>query len=257
MEAALVNLEKPLIGRFWFNTGDKRDLSIFDGIIHILKSIFSKAIFASDNLITISRNLGFLDDEPFVRAIQNNMDEGLGFTIIWRTHIVCWAAKSCLPLPGAFVECGVYKGNTSGIITEYVLRGEKKPFYLYDLFETSDEPGTGHSLPGLIEGLKEKVIEKFSAHENIHVIPGHVPESLKVIHPDQVAFLHLDMNNPDAELGALEFFWNKMCVGGMVVFDDYGWGAYKDQKLVIDDYFANKGVSVVELPTGQGIAIKR
>ncbi|MBT4890676.1 MAG: class I SAM-dependent methyltransferase [Rhodospirillales bacterium] len=250
-------IEKPHVGRFWFDTGHKSDLEIFDGVIHILKSMFGKYIFASDNLITITRNLGFLDDEFFLKAIENNMDEGLEYTIIWRTHIVCWVAKSCLPLPGAFVECGVYKGNTSGIITDYVLCGANKPFYLYDLFETSDTEGTGHDLPGLVEGLKEQVIEKFSAYKNTHVIAGHVPESLQDNHPDQVSFLHLDMNNGDAELSALDFFWDKMCPGGMVLFDDYGWMAYEEIKLKVDVFFSERGISVAELPTGQGLVIKR
>jgi len=226
-------------------------------IFQILEFYFGNELFASDNLITFGRNMWFLDDEKFLKAIQNNMYDGLGFSIIWRTHIVCWAAKSCRSLPGAFVECGVYKGDTSGIITEYVLAGEKKPFYLYDLFETSTLPGTGAALPGLGEGLKEEVIAKFSAHENIHVIPGHIPESLMGNHPDQVAFMHIDMNNAMAEVAALEFFWEKMSPGGIVVFDDYGWMAYQDQKKAIDEFFSKMDISVVELPTGQGMAIKR
>lgn len=251
----MTKFHRPLLGRFWFD--NEAASNIFDGVMHILKHLFGERVFASDNLIAFHKSTEFLDDGPFVEAFQNNIDENLNFTIVWRTHIVCWAARSCLSLPGAFVECGTYKGTTAGVINEYVLGGEDKPFYLYDLFEYVDEPGVGHELAGLEKGLLEEVTAKFSGHENIHIVPGKVPESLTANHPDRVAFLHIDMNNAVAELAALSFFWDKMSPGGIIIFDDYGWTFYQDQKRAIDGFFAGTDVFVVELPTGQGMAIKR
>ena len=36
----------------------------------------------------------------------------------------------------------------------------------------------------------------------------------------------------------------------------YGWGFYRAQKEAADTFFAARGVPVIELPTGQGLAIK-
>ena len=42
-----------------------------------------------------------------------------------------------------------------------------------------------------------------------------------------------------------------------MVLDDYGWANYKPQKVVADNFFKSKDIPIVELPTGQGLAIIR
>ena len=69
--------------------------------------------------------------------------------------------------------------------------------------------------------------------------------------------MHIDMNNAAAEIGALDFLWDRMVPGAMLVFDDYGWEAYRTQKLAEDAWLGARGFQVIELPTGQGIVIKQ
>ena len=83
-----------------------------------------------------------------------------------------------------------------------------------------------------------------------------MPDSFEDQCPKQVAFLHLDLNSASAEEGALRLV-PLMPAGAMVVLDDYGWSNYKPQKVVADKYFAQRNIPVVELPTGQGLAIIR
>ena len=71
-----------------------------------------------------------------------------------------------------------------------------------------------------------------------------------------ISFLHIDMNNADAEVGALERLFDKVVTGAVIVFDDYGWLAYREQKLGEDAFLAGHDMQILELPTGQGIAIK-
>jgi hypothetical protein len=42
-----------------------------------------------------------------------------------------------------------------------------------------------------------------------------------------------------------------------MIFDDYGWKDYADQQPAIDAFLNPRGVKVLELPTGQGLAFKR
>jgi O-methyltransferase len=69
--------------------------------------------------------------------------------------------------------------------------------------------------------------------------------------------MHIDMNNAAAELGALEQLFDRVSPGGMIVFDDYGWTGYRDQKQAADTFMRDRGLSVLELPTGQGLVVKR
>jgi len=68
--------------------------------------------------------------------------------------------------------------------------------------------------------------------------------------------MHLDLNNADAEIGALKLLFERMVPGAVLVLDDYGWLAYRAQKLAEDPWFAQRGYRVLELPTGQGLLIK-
>jgi hypothetical protein len=88
------------------------------------------------------------------------------------------------------------------------------------------------------------------------VTQGRVPEILHEIAPEKIAFLHLDLNNASAELGALELLFDRVVPGGSIVFDDYGWHVYRAQKLAEDAFLNPRNYHVLELPTGQGLLIK-
>jgi O-methyltransferase len=242
---------------FFIKTSQLNKLILKAAIKAIRIAFGEKQVFAADNLITLRRNLGFIEEPNFRKAVDKNADPG-ELTIIWRSHVVCWAAKSCLSLPGDFVECGVYKGYTSSVVVDYTdFKSQPKKFYLYDLFEHVDDPGYGHSFPFLKPGLIDKVKDRFADTPNVKIVVGKVPEVFEVASPSQVAFMHIDMNNDIAERSALEGLWDRVVIGGMVIFDDYGWQAYRPQKVAIDDFFSTRNHEVVELPTGQGLVIKR
>jgi len=73
---------------------------------------------------------------------------------------------------------------------------------------------------------------------------------------DKVAYLSIDMNAAYPERQAMEFFWDKLVSGAVIVLDDYGWDAHKAQKLEMDAFAQEKGVSIFSLPTGQGLILK-
>jgi len=100
-------------------------------------------------------------------------------------------------------------------------------------------------------------VDRFADMPNVVVTQGAVPEVLHQVAPEKIAFMHLDMNNAAAEVGALEVLFDRMVPGALLVLDDYGWAVYRDQKLAEDAWLAQRGYQVMELPTGQGLVIKR
>ena len=88
------------------------------------------------------------------------------------------------------------------------------------------------------------------------MIRGRVPEVLDEVSPETIAFMHIDLNSAKAERAALEALYDRLSVGGMIVFDDYGWTACVEQKVAIDEFMAERGVRVLEIPTGQGLFVK-
>ena len=74
--------------------------------------------------------------------------------------------------------------------------------------------------------MYENILEKFSAFPFVNIIKGSIPESFNKGIPDQVAFAHIDMNQPEPESRALEIILPKLSRGGIIVLDDYalkGW----------------------------------
>jgi hypothetical protein len=216
--------------------------------------------FAGDMLITFDRNMGFFEDARFVEAFNANAATGIEKSLIWRLHVLCWCARNGLRRDGEFVECGVHQGFCSAVAARYLDFGSRdKQWYLYDTFAgiPADQLDAGKTSPAeyAAAGLYEACRQRFASYRNVHVIQGRVPDVLRERAPEKVAFLHLDMNSAPAELGALEFFWERLVPGALVLLDDYGWRGYRAQKLAEDPFFAARGLQVMELPTGQGVVM--
>ena len=84
-----------------------------------------------------------------------------------------------------------------------------------------------------------------------------MPDSFEQVVPEKIAFLHIDMNSVKAEMLALEHLFDKVSPSGFIVFDDFGWTTNVNQMLAELAFMNEHGHNVLELPTGQGVVIKR
>lgn len=227
-----------------------------NGMVEAIESVPADGVFASDNLFTWGRSLGFLDDPLFMAAIMQNEPNMIEKGCIWRLHTLCWAARRCSRLPGDFVEAGCYKGFSAKVICDYLQFSQlDKRYFLYDLF-VHDSSMNHHPMPEHGQGLFERVKQRFSDQPQVTVIQGGLPGALAQGAPDKVAFMHIDMNNAEAEVGVLEALFDKVVPGGIIIFDDYGWLCYSEQKHAEDAWLLQHHERILELPTGQGLLIK-
>ena len=227
------------------------------GLQTAINQISSAGVFAGDNLFTFGRNLGFMNDECLMKAYNDNATTEVEKSVLWRLATVAWGFRKGLQLDGDFVECGCYKGTTAKIMCDMADFSSypDRRYYLYDLFD-HDSAMPHHSMPEHSQFLFQKTRERFSQFSNVVVTQGQVPDILSEVSPGKIAFMHIDLNNAEAEVGALEVLFDRMVPGAVLVFDDYGWLAYGDQKKAEDHWLASRGYQVLELPTGQGLLIK-
>lgn len=242
---------------YWLNESNTVQ---FNSALQTMRQIYPRH-FAGDMLITFARNMGFLEDPDFVKAMEAEARSGQDQSLVWRLHVLCWAAANALKLEGDFVECGVYQGFSTAVVARYLQFGrQSRTWYLYDTFTgiPPDQLSPGHMNPPPYQdpSLHDAAIKRFAPYPNIRVVRGRVPEVLAEASPKSIAFLHLDMNSAAAELGALEHLYDRMVPGACLVLDDYGWYAYREQKAAEDSFFSRHGCPVLELPTGQGLVIK-
>lgn len=235
-----------------------RDIEVLERALIALRDNLRSdhGFFASDNLITWERCLGFIKfDHAFVDAVNRHAETPVDRGVLWRRHTLVWAARQAAPLDGDFVECACYRGVTARIIADIVGFEGGRRYFLYDLFE-HDPSMPHHQMADHGEGLFESVRRRFPEPEVV-ITKGWVPDSFREAAPEKVAFAHIDLNNREAEIAALEFLWPRLCPGGVVVLDDYGWLAYHKQHIAEREWFAERGYPVLELPTGQGLVVKR
>ncbi len=245
---------------FYGNFRDSQDVEFLRNAIEKFKQMFA-GVYAGDNAILFDRSLGFLEDQRFMQAFDSNVQSDQDRSLILRLNTLIWAAQQVLPIEGDFVECGVYKGFSSAVIADYLEFGKlDKTLYLYDTFEgipekydSENRNAPEYAAPGIHEG----VVERFSKFGNVRIVKGIVPDTFSDVAPDKVALLHLDLNSSTAEIAALEVLFDRVSPGGVIVFDDYGWAAYGAQRIAEDKFMAERGYRILEIPTGQGLLIKR
>jgi hypothetical protein len=169
-------------------------------------------------------------------------------------------------LEGDFVECGVNTGICSLAVMNYVdFEKSGKRFFLFDTWEgspqdqfTREERDIGLDLvhKESYASCFELAQKNFAPYPNAVLVRGRVPETLTSVEIDKVAYLAIDMNAVAPEIAAAEYFWPKLVSGGVIVLDDYGWLHHVNQKKAFDAFASERGVKILNLPTGQGILIK-
>ncbi len=256
----------------------ERAAAVTDAVIERLVAPFHTSLTWGDRLLTLDKSAGFRSDPAFKSAFDR-MTTDTGQTqysdpdgIAWRLNTLVWAARNGLALEGDFVECGVYQGQMSWLVTQTVdVAGSGKDFYLYDTFDgfapawssaetdTPDDPRAFelHDAAYRNPELYPSVCRLFEDAPYAKVIKGVVPDVLHEISPRRIAYLHLDMNSPGPEIAALEMLFDRVASGAAIVLDDYGWTVFAAQKRAHDAWFAERGYTVLELPTGQGLVVKR
>ncbi|ABG60013.1 TylF/MycF/NovP-related O-methyltransferase [Cytophaga hutchinsonii] len=174
--------------------------------------------------------------------------------------------KHTIDVPGAIVECGVFKGaslvrfaafrqlltnplakriigfDAFGEFPQTDFEGDKK---WRDKFVTdSGEQGIG--VEQLLDVLKHKKCD-----ENVDLIKGDVvktiPEYLKK-HPElKISFLNIDVDVYEPTKAALEYFYPLVSKGGVILLDDYA-NVFPGANKAVDDYFKDKDATIKRLP---------
>jgi hypothetical protein len=228
--------------------------------------------YFQDGLFTVHSDHFRADPEfraAYVRGMQAGHGADPGFE--WRVHAAIWAAQTALRVEGDFVECGVNAGFvSSAVMNRLNWNTLGRRFYLIDTFTgpvlaqySPDEIQKGRlsiARQALEAGAYvtdlERIHQNFAEWPSAFIVQGAVPEILEKIDFGAVAFLHIDMNCALPERKALEFFWDRLSPGAVVLLDDYGYYGHDCQRDAIDAAVRFRGADILSLPTGQGVIIR-
>lgn len=179
-------------------------------------------------------------------------------------------------IPGAFVECGVWKGGSvlAMIYQLLDLELDDRDIYLYDTFDGMTEPseldvevGTGasameawkdaaakgkrvweHAFGEQVfneDTVKGLLLDTGYPTERLHIIKGPVEETIPLHAAEEIAILRLDTDWYESTLHELEQLYPRVVPGGIVIIDDYG--HWEGCRKAVDEYFSRPDIDGILL----------
>ena len=220
---------------------------------------------AYQKLINKVKNLEFnLTQFSDVFDQESMLDE-----LRWRHYFVFWsaylAAKRSKKNKLNIVECGVCDGLTAFLAMTAILNCNRNALsycYLYDawsgmlgnLLLDSELDREGDYAYLEVERTKSNLGD-FETYTKFKV--GYIPDVLfSSESPSELSWLHIDLNSALATKASLEFFFERITDGGVILFDDYAWLGYEATRTEIEKFLADKPGLLLPLPTGQSIFLK-
>lgn len=188
-------------------------------------------------------------------------------------------------LPGAFVECGVWRGGSvlAMIATLQALDAEPREIWLYDTFEGMTEPTAADVselepppletwreaqargerpwselfAPDLFneQQVRETLLATGYPAERLHFVRGPVEQTL----PDQIpdgplALLRLDTDWYESTRHELVHLYPTLVTGGVLIIDDYG--HFQGARRAVDEYFAGSPLLLARVDYTARLAVK-
>lgn len=169
--------------------------------------------------------------------------------------------KMVIDIPGAIVECGVFKGaSLVRWITFRELFGNpfSKKIIGFDTFGKFPETKYSNdkkfrkrfiknagnqsiSRQQMLSVLKHKNIDKFIelVEGNItQTIPNYLAENPQL----KISLLNLDTDIYEPAVVVLEYLYPRIIKGGILILDDYG--TFPGETKAVDEYFKDKNVNI-------------
>ena len=184
-----------------------------------------------------------------------------------RVHALIEAVKYVTRsrVPGAIVECGVWRGGSmmAAARTLLSLGSSERDLYLFDTFEGMSPPSEhdvdmGGQRAGAmlatqsktdagsywcyasLEDVRGALAQVGYPAERVHYVKGKVEETVPAQAPQQIALLRLDTDWYESTQHELRHLFPRLARGGVIIIDDYG--HWRGARQAVDEYIAQNQV---------------
>ncbi|MBI4947397.1 MAG: class I SAM-dependent methyltransferase [Bacteroidetes bacterium] len=215
--------------------------------------------------------------EKYFQIVKSNtMLSNARLLSLWEQVLYCEKNN----IPGAFVECGTWKGGAMGLmaLANIKFSNRKRHLHLFDAFTEICEPDPavdgerainevrpfvkdkelkGELLPvkgvydwkggpGTLEENRDLLENKIKYDKNyLHYHKGWFQETLPLVSDKigDIAILRLDGDFYASTKICLEYLYSSVVHGGLVIIDDYG--TYEGCKKAVDDFIEQKKIKAL------------
>lgn len=173
---------------------------------------------------------------------------------------------SARSIPGAFVECGVWRGGSMMAVALTLLRLgiTNRDLYLFDTFSgmtapteedvrhsgeraadllADESPDADSWAIASLEDVREAVLGVGYPSERIHFVEGPVEDTLPANAPAEIALLRLDTDWYASTKHELVHLYPRLARGGVLILDDYGY--WQGARRAVDEYLSEQNVPLL------------
>jgi len=173
----------------------------------------------------------WLEDKDFREIYQSVYASTL--VDIYRCYEIWSLVEEASKLPGkaALLEVGVWRGGTSAIIAKKLaLLGSNEILYAADTFtgvvkstKKDSSYNDGEHNDTDIDAVK-KMLRDDLRLQNISILQGIFPEDTQHLIPTDTwfRFCHIDVDVYKSSEDIVNWIWDRLLPGGIILFDDYG-----------------------------------
>ena len=176
-------------------------------------------------------------------------------------------------VPGALVECGVWRGGSVlSMVLTLLRRGViDRDVYLYDTFEGMTAPGdddvSRFDVPARetwdrarqagrtawdflfrpetfgLDHVRAVLEGSGYPMERIHFVVGPVEDTIPATVPERIAVLRLDTDWYESTRHEMDHLYPRLETGGVLIIDDYG--HWDGARRAVDEHLADAGASLL------------
>jgi len=164
-------------------------------------------------------------------------------------------------IPGALVECGVWKGGSmmAAALTLLRIGAEDRDMYLFDTFTGMSEPtdadvetsaagpeptrasDTWQSINDWAavgpEEVRANLLSTGYPSARLHLVAGKVEDTLPAAAPAAISLLRLDTDWYESTAHEMRHLYPRLSRGGILLVDDYG--HWSGARQAVDEFFGD------------------
>jgi hypothetical protein len=163
-------------------------------------------------------------------------------------------------VPGDIAELGVYRGNSAAVLALYGRRHGRSVFLFdtYEGFEARDLTGVDAGQSAAFGDTSLDLVRRNVGDDAVVYVKGYFPDTVtEDIARRHYAVVHLDCDLYAPIKAGLDFFYDRLSPGGIMIIHDYANPCWDGPKRAVDEFLPRIAETLVLIPDKSGTAILR